>query len=370
MVFSRPAVQFRPAPAVPSVPYGVTSVCQDGAATVSWQHPGDNGTAAYTITAYANGTTPGPWARVTAPAAFGTITGLANSTPYSFTVKAANTGGYSAESAQSGQNTPLANLMFGDDFNGSIIDPAWSVYQRDGDQSNTETQYYLPQQASLDGSSHLVLTMAAQPVQAPTYNDANPPGYGGSLVTRPYRSAAVQWAWPGAIAPTWPGATGFTQRGFNFLYGKLQVNAKIANLGGAGWPALWCLGCNCQQTSPLNPDNVGTCSWPNAGSDEIDFAEFGSGQVLQYDVRTQSGGSGNGPVNVNVTSAATTFHTYEFDWSAGSIAFLLDGVSQQSYATGIPANGTSLIIANVGRDTSLTLAQPSIIVDWVRVFHN
>ena len=370
MVFTRPLVRWAAAPAVPSIPCNVTSICQDGAATVSWQHARDNGTAAYEIIAYAAGVPAGPSAVIAAPAAYGTITGLANSTAYTFTVKAANSQGVSAESQQSGANTPLANLLFGDDFNGPVIDPAWAVFSRDGDQSNTELEYYLPQQVTLDGSSNLVLTIAARTVQAPTYNDANPPTYAGALVTRSYQSGAVQWAYPGAIAPAWPAANGFTQRGFNFTYGKVQVSAKMPNMGGAGFQALWMHGSNCQQTTPLNPDNVGSCSWPAAGSDEIDIAEWNVAAVSSYDIRMQSGANSFGPTTISATNADTTYHTYEADWSAGSLSWLLDGSSVAGPAsTGVPSTGMTLII-DVATKASVTITQPSMFVDWVRVFHN
>lgn len=369
MVFSRPAMQFRQAPSVPSVPFGVTSVAADGAATVSWQHPGDNGTAAYTVTAYASGVTPGPWARAAAGASSATVSGLTNSTPYAFTVKAANSGGYSAESAISAQNTPLASLLFGDDFNGSLLDPAWTVSTRDGDQSAPEGQYWLPSQVTLDGSSNLVITFAVQSVTAPTYNDANPPGYGGSLVTRSCRSGQVQWTWPGALAPAWPAATGFTARGFNLTYGKVQVRAKVAS-GTNIWPAFWMLGANCEQTNPLDPSNVGTCNWPNAGSEEIDVAEFRYGNATSFNCAMQSGGTNFGPNSNAVTSGDTTYHTYEADWSPGLVNWLLDGVQVQTTATTVPAGAMFLILQCPNRGGVPSVTTPATVVDWVRVFHN
>jgi hypothetical protein len=372
VVFSRTGLQWRTAPPVPSIPCNVTSITQDGAATVSWQHPGDNGTASYTITAYANGTTPGPFAQVPAPASYGQVTGLANSTPYAFTVKAANRGGFSAESPVSGQNTPLANLLFGDDFGGSVIDPAWVIPARDGDQSNSETQFYVPQRAALDGASNLVLTLLNQPVQAPGYADANPPGYGGPLVTRQYQSARAEMAWPGAAAPAYPAANGFTQRGFNWLYGQCQVRAKVANLPGAGWPAIWQLGSGCQQTDPLNPDNVGSCSWPNPGSEEIDIAEFRNGTITAYNAYTQYAAGNSGTTSISVSSADTAYHTYEADWSPGTINWLLDGatVGNSPWTTSVAATAQFLLLQVAARGTITAFTTPQMTVDWVRVFHN
>ena len=55
------------------------------------------------------------------------MTGLTNSTAYTFTVHATNTSGAGPESAASGADTPLSGLVFGDDFNGPArtYDPEW-----------------------------------------------------------------------------------------------------------------------------------------------------------------------------------------------------------------------------------------------------
>jgi beta-glucanase (GH16 family) len=333
--------------AVTSIPSAVTSITQDAAATVSWQHNGLN-TTSYTVTPYIGGS-PQSTTTVSAPATSANVTGLTNSTAYTFTVKANNGAGSSAESAQSGANTPRLNQIFGDEFNGSFLDPAWAVLSRDGDQSNTETQYYLPANVSLDGSSNLVIVAQSQTVTLPGYDDTNPPTYAGANVTRNYTSGAVNWA------------------SFSYTYGIAQVSAKVA-VGTNLWPAIWSMGSNCQATTPLNPDNVGSCHWHDAGSEEIDIAEFSGG--TDYNAQLWYNGGITGTTHISVTNPDTTFHTYELNWAAGTISWKLDGtVVNGPFTTGVPSTPQFLILQTAIRGTPV-FTSPNLVIDWVRVFHN
>ena len=363
---------------VPSVPQQVTSAAFDGGAVVYWNHPGDHLTASYTATALIAGVAQPQTAVVNGSQRQAVITGLTNSTAYTFTVHAANSFGSSPESPQSGANTPLANLIFGDDFGGSVLSPCWRTVARDGDQSAPETQFWLPSQVTLDGSSHVLLTAAASSYTAPTYNDANPPLYaGGAVVTRANISGMIQWAWPGALATGSGSAQAVSQfgaPGFNFTYGKIQVSAQVPNVSG-GWAAVWMLGAQCEQTTLYNPDNVGTCNWPSTGSEEIDIAEYtGAGSPTTYTwTGNFNGGAVAGPTSTPVTNPSTTFNTYEADWSSGTISWFTNGVAvsgTQPYSNAaVPATPMFLILANAMRG-AVTLTQPVLSVDWVRVFHN
>ncbi|HVF74184.1 MAG TPA: fibronectin type III domain-containing protein [Acidimicrobiales bacterium] len=97
---SAPSDPVTPA-ALPSVPTDVTATAGDGSATVSWSASAANGSAltGYTVTASngATGTTTGTSL---------VFEGLANGTSYTFTVRATNGVGNSAESAPSNSVTP------------------------------------------------------------------------------------------------------------------------------------------------------------------------------------------------------------------------------------------------------------------------
>ncbi|MDQ4212833.1 fibronectin type III domain-containing protein [Microbacterium sp. ASV81] len=96
-------------PTAPAAPTGVTAVGGNTQATVSWTAPSSGGDpiTSYTVTPYI-GTTAQPSTTVTGapPVTTATVTGLTNGTAYTFTVKATNSIGTSAESAHSNAVTP------------------------------------------------------------------------------------------------------------------------------------------------------------------------------------------------------------------------------------------------------------------------
>ena len=110
------------------------------------------------------------------------MTGLTNSTAYTFSVHASNANGAGTESAQSGANTPLSGLVFGDDFNGPAggpIDPEWWVYDRCGYLAQSEVQYYKPQYCVLDGSGNLKISAEHVTTSGPRY--PTDPAYPGTI---------------------------------------------------------------------------------------------------------------------------------------------------------------------------------------------
>lgn len=96
-----------PERAVPDAP-GAPQVTEvgDGEVTVSWDVPGDGGSAitGYTVTSEPGGVT----CSAVAPATSCTVTGLENGTEYTFTVTATNAEGTGAASAPSAPATPKA----------------------------------------------------------------------------------------------------------------------------------------------------------------------------------------------------------------------------------------------------------------------
>ena len=240
----------------PEAPTNVTSIMADGAATVSWVDPGPPATS-YTVTPYIAGA-PQSTATVGAPATTAGVTGLTNGTAYTFTVHASNAAGSSLESAQSGANTPRTGLVFGDDFNGTVLDPEWFVYNRCGYIAQNEIEWYLPSQCVLDGSGNLTLVAVNTPHSGPSY-----PSDGNTVRNQTWISGACQ----SNTRSYAPAANGNTMT----FETRFQVPPQIS---GGMWPGLlWLEGTDYLTAWKTDPNQA---SWNTTGKAEIDIAEFGS----------------------------------------------------------------------------------------------
>lgn len=340
-----------PAPLnLPAAPSNVTSITKDAGATVSWLHPG-TGVTSYTITPYISGT---PQSGTTIASGSvgtltgsngntykqGTVTGLTNSTAYTFTVKANGSSGSSPESPQSGANTPLAGLVFGDDFNGSAggdIDPEWYIYNRCGFIAQSEIEWYLPSQVALDGSSNLLLKATKTAHSGPSY-----PSDGNTVRNQSWLSGACQ-----------SNARTFAPTGSNTMTfeAKQQICPDIA---GGMWPGLfWLEGShylNLWKSDPAQP------GWDDTTQAEIDVAEFNPTQV--FDTKhwlnnTACGGGFNTSSNSTASDLSAALHVYTVKWKpSASCIFFLDG--SQTYSaplsggiggvTGVPSTGASFFL--------------------------
>lgn len=201
--------------------------------------------------------------------------------------------------------------QFFDDFTGSVLNSTdWIALNRDGDQSNSELQWYLPANVSV-ANSLLSITTKVQ-----------------SSNGRAYTSGMVQW------------------NSFSFTYGTVQVRAKMG--GGTGpWPAIWLLGANCEATNPTTADNVGTCNWPQSGSDEIDIAEFqNSTYTSVWENVYTTGLQSSGNSGVLGFDASQGFHLYELAWSPGSLVWKVDGVTKRTVSNSLVPSTPKFLLLN------------------------
>ena len=368
MVFSRTVQRWAPAPSVPSIPASVTSITKDAGATVSWLHPKDNGTSEFVISSYTGGA-PGPVATVAASAAAtitgsdgntylqAPITGLANSTAYTFTVKAANSHGFSPESAASGANTPLPGLVFGDDFNGPAggpVDPEWWIYTRCGFLGQSEVQYYLPSQCVLDGNGNLALTAAHTSHTGPSY-----PSAGGGTVTQPWISGACQ-----SNTRTYQPSAGNTM--------TFEARQQLCADAGSGfWPGLfWLSGQHWLDLWKTDPQQTG---WDTGSMAEIDVAEwFMSGTPANYGVNVDGNTDSAQPVNTGINLSAA-MHVYQAKWKPGvSVAFFRDGTQTGSTVTSSSQVATTacsfFLLLYLQMLSGGPATTESCLIDYVRVF--
>src|SRR5215831_19368717 len=266
---------FNTAGTPPGAPTNVTSITKDACATVSFRGPSSSGSSSvtsYTVTPYI-----GASAQSTTTVSVGSlgtitnqsgvsfyqanVTGLTNSTAYTFTVKATNSQATGSESAASGANTPLANLVFGDDFNGAAsgdIDPEWYVYDnRCGYLAQSEVGAYKADHCVLDGSSNLKLTAEHVSYTVPRY--PSDPSFPGNI-TQPWTSGACQ-----------SNTRTFVPSGTSMTF---EVRQQIcADAGNGFWPGLfWLEGQNFLTQWKTDPAQPG---WDNGTSAEVDVAEWG-----------------------------------------------------------------------------------------------
>lgn len=98
-----------PIQAVPYAPTSVSASAYSTYALVTWTEPTFAGSSS--ITGYTITSSPGNITATVGVGTSGTITGLTNGTPYTFTVKANNTQGSSAASSASNSVTPTAEIL-------------------------------------------------------------------------------------------------------------------------------------------------------------------------------------------------------------------------------------------------------------------
>jgi beta-glucanase (GH16 family) len=230
---------------------------------------------------------------------------------------------------------------------GTLPNPAVWTNDTGGEWGNgQELEYYTasPQNASLDGRGHLVITARNETFVAPD-------------VTRQYTSARLQ---------TW--------RKFEFTYGRIAARIKLPS-GPGLWPAFWALG-----------DGAYTAGdWP--GSGEIDVMEsLGDHPSTVYGtIHGPLAGSSDGYALQGVYrsrgSLAAGFHVYSAEWSPTGISFAVDGHTYRTVTPDdLPPGATwpfdhpFFLVLNLaiggtwgGPPTPATFWPAHMIVDWVRV---
>ncbi len=296
-------------PGTPSAPYNVTSLTKDGGAVVSFRPPTSQGGGAVThfivtpriagveqsqttVTEAAAGSITGSDSNTYRKV---TVTGLTNSTAYTFTVQARNAYGDSLHSSPSAENTPYAGLLLGDDFNGAAggpIDPEWWLL--DVAATSDEDDAYRPTHVRLDGSGHLELK---------TTHD--------TYLGKPYTSGAIQ-----------NNTLSFLPTAGNWLTWETRAQVCSDEAGGM-WPCPWTSGTYYQQQYKTDQTMDG---WDSTTKAETDICEFNqnSNQYFQCNTwATSSPESYTHNAGVNLSLAQ---HVYRCDWKPSTgTTFYLDG---------------------------------------------
>lgn len=271
------------------------------------------------------------------------------------TVEAVVTAHNSSGTAASG--APIVPLV--DNFGGTSVDTnAWAVMNQQGDTSNGEIECYEPGKVT-EGSNTLTeaATFTATAFACPGQISGGTPASAGCTGT----CSSIQ---QGSAAENY--ASGAVQERTAFTYGTVVVQASMAGPEGVLWPAIWMEGANCQSPTFLAfANNTGACNWPLDSSDsaEIDIAEgLASGSLNE---QLQGGG-----VQCSPAITWTGTHTYELDWTVGSLVWKVDGVTKCSTTTNVPSHPMFLIINTAQHGSPASGNFPtSTVVNSVRVSH-
>jgi beta-glucanase (GH16 family) len=328
--------------------------------TVTANNPAGSGTAtasAVSATVTASATNPVASPLIQANAVAASVTASATNPVASGGAKASAVAATVTVTA----TNPVASPYFlYDDFSGSSIDSTiWTVYNRLGDQANSEVDAVIPANVRVSSGTLKIDSKFEDVVAGDTTTGAPNPR------TVHYTS--------GQIAQTRPA----------FLYGTVEVRAKIC--GGTGtWPCIWMLGTNWQASQPFTADDpAGQIGWPTGGWWEVDIAEFINGhRTLQncalHFVTANRGASGEKTIPFDAT---TRFMVYRLEWTATSMKWKIDAEDGNGFVTllsmtgvpgtDIPNTAAFLIIHTAiggfgGTPDSATFPV-STEVDWARI---
>ena len=266
-----------------------------------------------------------------------------NKTSATATIISAN--GTNLQTDTSGYRTPAfytdKKLVWSDEFNGPDLDTSkWNFETGGNGWGNQELENYT------SGNNNLFISNGILVIEARKEN------MGKNL----YTSARIN-----------------TKRKYEFLYGRIDIRAKLPVAKGL-WPALWMLGAN-----------NSIAGWPKCG--ETDIMEL----IGTYPSRVYSTmhwlNSSNQPTHIGGQYQLTgedfsdKFHVFSLIWEKDSLQFYVDDNLFFSFSkkdTGIadyPYNAPSYFIFNVavgglwpGSPDETTVFPQRMFVDYIRVF--
>jgi beta-glucanase (GH16 family) len=162
-----------------------------------------------------------------------------------------------------------------------------------------------------------------------------------------------------------------------WTYGKIVARMKLP-YGEGLWPAFWMLGANIDE-------NGGDTPWPQSG--EIDIMElfgFKDDAIVEANLHYENTSSeytmmGSEEYKLDKGKFADNFHTYELEWDANSITWLVDGqkfatqsITSEEFAA---FHKDFFIILNIavggsfaGRPDATSNFPQYMYIDWIRVY--
>ncbi len=205
-------------------------------------------------------------------------------------------------------------LIWSDEFNGSgALDSAkWS--HEEGFIRNNEEQYYTKADIRNASRKNGILAITAR--KENKKNPSHTPGAPENAFFGKHRETI-----------TCTSASVITEGKFSFLYGRLEVRARLPK-GQGVWPAIWMMGANRKETG-----------WPRCG--EIDVMEFvwstretAYGTVHWYKPGEKKNHASKGGT-VKSGTLSTEFHIYAIEWDKDKIDFFFDDQKYFTYAVAL-----------------------------------
>ncbi|MDP9204614.1 MAG: glycoside hydrolase family 16 protein [Gemmatimonadota bacterium] len=244
-------------------------------------------------------------------------------------------------------------LAWSDEFDGLAGAPVdgtrWVAETGGGGWGNQEREYYTtrPENVSLDGAGHLVITARAEPANSP---------YSCWYGVCRYTSARLK-----------------TKDRFEQTYGRFEARIRIPR-GQGLWPAFWMLG-----------NNIDPVGWPQCG--EIDVMEnIGREPAVVHGTMHGPGYSGANGIGGDYTLASGAFaddyHVFSVEWNTIEVRWLVDEREyRRTTPTNLP-NGTTwvfdhpfFLLLNVavggawpGDPDASTVFPQQMLVDYVHVY--
>lgn len=234
---------------------------------------------------------------------------------------------------------PQWNIIWDDEFNGTSVDTSKWTFETGNNNGwgNSEREYYTssPNNAYEDGNGFLHIVALQQSMDGYSFTSARMKTEG--LYNTP-------------------------------VYGRIQWRAKLPT-GYGMWPALWMLG-----------SDFSSVGWPACG--EVDVVENpGNPTFNQSSLHYGTSGEVNktGYYYFPSGDSITNFHTYELDWTASSLQFLVDGNLYETQSGGSPFDAPFFFIMNLavggtypgttsdGDIIASNTFPKEILVDYVRV---
>lgn len=231
------------------------------------------------------------------------------------------------------ETASLGRVLFHDVFAGhSLSRNHWNPYICD---NNSNGQPWLMQPNVAVASS----AIGGKNGFNAAYNIPSAIGVNDSLTLRAYRGTkAAGYSWTGSVICSRPTSNNFGSgivhtAGFTFVDARVEVRAKMPDLTGGQWPAIWFL--------PA----------PGGQGAEIDLFEGGyrsktihPNQLMA--VRLSTGGNRQQFLDCG-TDLSADYHTYAMEYRQGSsIKFFFDGSNVYTYTRHVPVGPYFIILSN------------------------